>query len=352
MAVAAALGPPTRGGPTLLFPPRSPMPPPSPRAPPPYLRLGRAASRALKAGAGLVALESTIFTHGMPPPTGVETALAVEAVVREGGAVPATVGVLDGVCIVGMTREEIERLAFEAQNGRVKKVSRRDLYGTIAEGAHGATTVAATAFLAHMAGVDVFATGGIGGVHRGGEDTMDVSNDLIELGHTPVLVVCAGAKSILDIPRTLEVLETHGVAVASVGQAAFPAFFTRDSGVAAPAELASAAEVARLVVAMRAVSRAAPHAAHAGAVVGVPIPASAEADAKRVEEATEAALKEAARRGIDGSRVTPFVLAEVNRLSSGASLRANVALIKHNARFAADVAVRATGGAGGARARM
>ncbi|XRB00495.1 pseudouridine-5'-phosphate glycosidase [Pycnococcus provasolii] len=297
---------------------------------------------AIKRNKPIVALESTIFTHGMPHPDGAKTQLEVEHVVRAAGATPATIAILNGSLVVGLSKDEITSLAILSTQHKVDKVSRRDIYQCIAQAKNGATTVAATAFIASLAGIDVFATGGIGGVHRGAETTMDVSNDLVELAHTPVCVCCAGAKSILDIPRTLEVLETNGVAVASVGQSNFPAFFTRDSGVRAPTSLASADDVARLVAAMRLVSRAAPHAAHPGAVIGIPIPAQAEADAAEVEAATEEALREANRRGIEGNAVTPFILAEVNTRSKGNSLRANVALIKNNAHFAAQVAVRAS----------
>jgi len=198
------------------------------------LRVHPDVAQALADGRPVVALESTIISHGMPYPQNLVCAREVEAVVAESGAVPACIAILDGVCCIGLTADELERFAQLGDAGKVGKVSRRDLASVVARRGHGGTTVSSTMLLAHMAGIGVFVTGGIGGVHRGGEDSMDVSADLCELGRTPVTVVCAGAKSILDIPRTLEYLETQGVGVLALGTDEFPAFFTRRSGCAAP----------------------------------------------------------------------------------------------------------------------
>ncbi|EOD10941.1 hypothetical protein EMIHUDRAFT_67520, partial [Emiliania huxleyi CCMP1516] len=266
---------------------------------------------AIDAGEPVVALESTIITHGMPYPDNLHTARAVEEAVREAGAVPATVALLDGVCHVGLATEELTRLA-QLGRERVAKCSRRDLAAVMARRGHGATTVSATMLLAHLAGVPVFVTGGIGGVHRGGEASMDVSADLTELSRTPVCVVCAGVKSILDIPRTLEVLETNGVAVAALGArlpsaraSEFPAFFTRSSGCAAPLTVANPHEAAALVHASRSLGLS------SGTLVAVPIPAKAEAEAGAVQAAIEAALGEAEVAGVQGRELTPYLLARV-----------------------------------------
>jgi len=285
---------------------------------------------ALAAGRPVVALESTIISHGMPFPQNLETALAVEAAIRARGAVPATVAVLSGVCHVGLTAEQLAQLA---KLGRAAvKTSRRDLPLVLARRLTGATTVSGTMLLAHAAGIDVFVTGGVGGVHRGGESSLDVSADLLELGRTPVCVVCAGVKSILDIPRTLEVLETQGVPVAAWQSDDFPAFYTRRSGCRAPARLDSAAEAAAAVAAAQRLGLA-------GMLLAVPIPADAEADGAAIEAATAQALDEATAQSVVGAAITPFVLQRVAELTQGASLRANIALILHNARVGADVAL-------------
>ena len=286
-----------------------------------------AAARA--AGLPLVALESTIITHGMPWPQNFETACAVEETVRSAGAVPATIAVMEGQIHVGMTPDRLERLA-RAEG--VLKLSRADLAACLARGQTGATTVAATMIAAHLAGIAVFATGGIGGVHGGAETSFDVSADLQELARTPVTVVAAGAKAILDLPKTLEVLETLGVPVIAVGQDAFPAFWSRDSGLVAPLRLDSPAEIA---------------AAHAmrvrlglggGQLVANPIPAEAEIPAAELAPLIAAAQREATARGITGKALTPFLLARLLELTGGRSLRANIALVQANARLAAAIA--------------
>ena len=294
------------------------------------VRVGGEAARALREGRAVVALESTIVCHGMPWPENLATARAVAAAVRAAGAVPATAAVLAGVPTVGLEDAELERLAREGAG--VAKCAARDLPQLVARGADGATTVSATMLLAARAGVQVFVTGGVGGVHRGGESSMDVSSDLTELRRTPVCVVSAGVKSILDIPRTLEYLETQGVPVAAVGQDDFPAFFSRSSGLKAPARVDSAEEGAALFEACRVLGLG-------GCLLGVPVPAAAEAEGARIERAIERALAEAGEQGVAGSRSTPFMLRRVKELTGGASLETNIALVKNNAAFGAAVAV-------------
>jgi len=294
------------------------------------VRVGGEAARALREGRAVVALESTIVCHGMPWPENLATARAVAAAVRAAGAVPATAAVLAGVPTVGLEDAELERLAREGAG--VAKCAARDLPQLVARGADGATTVSATMLLAARAGVQVFVTGGVGGVHRGGESSMDVSSDLTELRRTPVCVVSAGVKSILDIPRTLEYLETQGVPVAAVRQDDFPAFFSRSSGMKAPARVDSAEEGAALFEACRALGLG-------GCLLGVPVPAAAEAEGARIERAIERALAEAEEQGVAGSRSTPFMLRRVKELTGGASLETNIALVKNNAAFGAAVAV-------------
>ncbi|PNW87481.1 hypothetical protein CHLRE_02g144000v5 [Chlamydomonas reinhardtii] len=266
----------------------------------------------------------------MPWPDNLKTALEVEAVVRESGAVPATIAIIAGVPHIGMERQQLEHIAKRGL--AVQKVSRRDLPVVLAKRLDGATTVSATAALAALAGIHVFVTGGIGGVHRGGEVTMDVSADLVELGRTPIAVVCAGAKSILDIPRTLEVLETWGVAVAAYGTDEFPAFFTPRSGCRAPARVDTAAEAASMLGCVRRLGLG------SGMLLAVPIPAAAAAEGEVVEAATRAALAEAEARGVKGNEVTPFLLERVRSLTGGRSLAANILLVKNNARVGAAVA--------------
>jgi len=284
---------------------------------------------ALAAGGPVVALESTLITHGFPYPANVETALAMERVIREDGGVPATIAVLDGQITVGLSAEQIERLAALGQAG-VRKCSRRDLPIVVGLRQHGATTVAGTMIVAHMAGIEVFATGGIGGVHRGNPE--DVSADLIELGRTPITVVCAGAKSILDLPLTLEVLETQGVPVLGYGTDTLPAFYSRSSGLPVDQRVDTPEQVAAIVAARRKLGL------QHGTLVTVPVP---EEDALPNDEA-ERAIAEATRQaevaGIHGKAVTPFVLAKVLELTGGRSQRANIAALVNNARVAAQIA--------------
>ncbi len=285
---------------------------------------------ALDRGAPVVALESTIVTHGMPYPDNVSTARAVEAAVRAGGAVPATIVVLRGRIRVGLDEAEIEALG-RAEG--VMKLSRADLAYAVAMRRDGSTTVAATMICAHLAGIRVFATGGIGGVHRGMETTLDVSADLDELGRTPVTVVCAGAKALLDLPRTLEYLETRGVPVVGYRTDRFPAFWSRDSGLPAPLRLDSAVEIAALAAAQRRLGLT------GGVLVANPVAAADEIPAGEIAEHIEEAVADATRRGVGGKGVTPFILSRMLELTDGRSLRANVALILGNARLAAEIAV-------------
>jgi pseudouridine-5'-phosphate glycosidase len=286
---------------------------------------------ALAAGRGVVALESTIISHGMPYPDNLATARAVEQVVREHGATPATIALVAGRVRIGLDDAALERLA--SGGDEVVKASRRDLPVFAARGATAGTTVAATMFLAHRAGIGVFATGGIGGVHRGVERTMDVSADLVELGATPVTVVCAGAKSILDLPRTLEVLETRGVPVIGVGTGEFPAFFSRESGLAVPHRVDSAAELAAVVAAHRELGLP------GGILVANPIPAADAVPAAEIGARIEEALADADREGVTGKDVTPYLLGRIVELTGGRSLVANIALVRNNAALAADLAV-------------
>ncbi|MCX7889158.1 MAG: pseudouridine-5'-phosphate glycosidase [Rhodobacteraceae bacterium] len=288
---------------------------------------------ALATGAPVVALESTIITHGMPWPRNVETALAVEAEVRAAGAVPATVAVLAGRLHAGLTPGQIEALAAARD---VRKLSRADLAACLATGGTGATTVAATMIAAHRAGIEVFATGGIGGVHRGAETTFDISADLHELARTPVTVVAAGAKAILDLPRTLEVLETLGVPVISVGQDEFPAFWSRSSGLRAPLRMDDPAAIARAHRLRAALGL------QGGQLVANPIPAGAEIPRAEIDPAIERALAEAAARGVAAKDVTPFLLGRILEITEGRSLAANIALVRANARLGARIAAALT----------
>jgi pseudouridine-5'-phosphate glycosidase len=282
------------------------------------------------AGRPLVALESTIITHGMPWPENLETARAVEAEVRAAGAVPATVAVEAGRIRVGLESAALEALA---RSRDARKLSRADLAVALAEGWTGATTVAATMIAARLAGIEVFATGGIGGVHRGAETSFDVSADLEELAQTPVTVVASGAKAILDLPKTLEVLETKGVPVIAVGQDAFPAFWSRDSGLAAPLRLDDPAAIARAHRMRRRLGLP------GGQLVANPVPADAELAAEAIAPHIDAALAAARDAGVAAKEVTPFLLARIGAATAGAALAANVALVRSNARLAARIAV-------------
>ncbi|MBU2866265.1 pseudouridine-5'-phosphate glycosidase [Pacificibacter marinus] len=281
------------------------------------------------AGTAIVALESTIITHGMPYPQNVETARIVESDVREQGATPATIAVLDGVIHVGLTDAELESLG-QAKN--VAKLSRADMAVCIATGGTGATTVAATMIAAHLAGIKVFATGGIGGVHRGAETTFDISADLLELAQTPVTVVAAGPKAILDIPKTMEVLETQGVPVIAYGQDTLPAFWSRASDFTAPLRLDTAADIAKSAV-MRGLLGL-----PGGQLIANPIPAADEISVDEITPYIEQALSEAETQGIAAKQVTPFLLQRMFELTEGRSLTANIALVRNNARLASQIA--------------
>ncbi|MFM2357221.1 MAG: hypothetical protein RLZZ528_2957 [Pseudomonadota bacterium] len=296
---------------------------------PDFARLSPEVASALQDGRPVVALESTIITHGMPFPQNLDTARRVEAEVRASGAVPATIAVIGGTLNIGLTEGELEALARATG---VAKLSRADLAACLAARGTGATTVAATMIAARLAGIAVFATGGIGGVHRGAELSFDVSADLTELSQTPVTVVAAGAKAILDLPKTLEVLETLGVPVIAYGQGAFPAFWSRDSGLTAPLRLDDAASIARAHLMRRALGLP------GGQLVANPIPLDAEIPRSEIVPVIETALAEAARQGIAAKSVTPFLLDRIFTLTAGRSLAANIALVLNNARLAAAIA--------------
>ena len=281
------------------------------------------------AGRPIVALESTIITHGMPFPQNLETARAVEDEIRAAGAVPATIAVMGGRIHIGLDPARLEELA---QAPRAMKLSRADLAFCLASGDIGATTVAATMICAALAGIAVFATGGIGGVHRGAEGTFDISADLAELGASPVTVVAAGAKAILDLPKTLEVLETNGVPVIAFGQDEFPAFWSRGSGLAAPLRADTPAQIA---AAHRMRARLG---LPGGQLVANPIPAEAEIPRAEIDPVIATALAEAAAQGIAAKAVTPFLLQRIFELTGGRSLAANIALVRANARLAAAIA--------------
>ncbi len=285
---------------------------------------------ALETGRPVVALESTIISHGMPYPTNVQTAREVEGVVHDGGAVPATIAVMDGRIRVGLSDQELEALG-EARD--VRKVSRRDLPFVLASRQMGATTVAGTMICAHLAGISVFVTGGIGGVHREGEVTLDVSADLMELARTPVAVVCAGAKAILDLPRTLEVLETHGVPVIGFQTSEFPAFYTRSSGLPVDVRLDTPEAVAATMKAKWDLGLG------GGLLVTTPVPHEHAMDPEQVDGVIDQALEDARTQNIRGKDVTPFLLAKIVEITGGQSLRTNVELVKNNARVGAAIAV-------------
>ena len=293
------------------------------------LKVSDSVAQALSAGRPVVALESTIITHGLPAPLNIETAQAVEAEVRNHGAIPATIAVMDGTLHVGLTDGDLHRLAGADD---VRKLSRADLAVALSEGWMGSTTVAATMIVANLAGIEVFATGGIGGVHRGAESSMDISADLQELAQTPVTVVSAGAKAILDMPKTVEVLETLGVPVIGYGTDRLPAFWSRDSGLDAPLRLDSPAAIARAHRMRRTLKLP------GGQLVANPIPESAEIDAGRLAGLIDQAVAEAAEQGILGKAVTPFLLERILALTKGESVAANAALVRNNAALAARIA--------------
>jgi pseudouridine-5'-phosphate glycosidase len=282
------------------------------------------------AGRPLVALESTIIAHGMPYPENVRTAREVEALIRDIGAEPATIALIGGRIRIGLSDDELELLG---RSGDAHKVSRRDLPAVLAGGGLGATTVAGTMICAALAGIEVFVTGGIGGVHRGAEVSFDISADLQELARTSVAVVCAGAKSILDIALTLEYLETHGVPVLSCGQDNFAAFYTRDSGFRADFRLDDPAQQARFIRTKWDLGLA------GGVVLSTPVPQAAEMPAAEIDALTRQALAEAGEQGITGKAVTPFLLARIKALTAGRSLATNIALVKRNAEVGARLAL-------------
>ncbi|WP_319485751.1 pseudouridine-5'-phosphate glycosidase [uncultured Cohaesibacter sp.] len=286
-----------------------------------------AAARA--AGTPIVALESTIITHGMPYPENVSTALEVEAIIREEGACPATIAIMDGVINVGLTQQQIEALA---QRDDILKLSRADLAYALVAGKSGSTTVAATMICASLAGIATFATGGIGGVHRGAEETFDISADLQELAKTPVMVVSAGVKALLDIAKTLEVLETLGVPVVGYGTDEFPAFWSRESGFDCPLRLDAPKDIAALYKMRKALGL------EGGMIVANPVPEAAEIPRNEMETFILEAIAEANRLNVHGKAVTPFVLSRIKDLTDGDSLVTNIALVKNNARLAANIA--------------
>ena len=292
-----------------------------------YLDVSPEVAAALAEGRAVVALESTIISHGMPYPQNVETALNVENIIRENGAVPATIAIIGGRLKAGLSKEEIEYLGKKGQG--VNKASRRDLAVLVARGEDGATTVTTTMIIAHMAGIKVFATGGIGGVHRGAETTMDISADLEELGQTPVMVVCAGAKSILDLGLTLEYLETHGVPVIGYGTEELPAFYTRKSGFGVDYRIDTPEDLAAAFHASREMGL------KSGMLVTNPIPEEYSMDADVIGAAIEKAVAEAKEQGIHGKATTPFLLAKIKDLTGGDSLDSNIQLVYNNARVAA-----------------
>jgi pseudouridine-5'-phosphate glycosidase len=295
-----------------------------------HLNIHPEVAQALAQAAPVVALESTIIAHGMPYPQNVQTALEVEAVIRAHGAVPATIAVLEGKICVGLSRDQIEALGSAKD---VMKLSRRDLALAVTSGQPGATTVAATMICAALAGIEVFVTGGIGGVHRGASESFDISADLQELAHTSVAVVCAGAKSILDLPLTLEYLETHGVPVISVSQTNFAAFFSRDSGLKADVRMDDATTQAHFIRTKWQLGM------QGGVVISNPVPTANEIPADQIKAIINKALQDAHAQGIEGKATTPFLLKRINELTQGQSLVTNIALVKNNARVGAQLAV-------------
>ena len=295
-----------------------------------YLDVQPEVAQAVAEGKPVVALESTIISHGMPYPQNVETALQVEQIVRDNGAVPATIAILGGRLKAGLSKEEITYLGKTGQ--AVTKASRRDLPVLVSQGKDGATTVTTTMMIAHMAGISIFATGGIGGVHRGAEITMDISADLEELANTPVMVICAGAKSILDLGLTLEYLETHGVPVIGYGTKELPAFYTRKSGFAVDYELDTPEELASVFKAQRELGL------KGGILVANPIPEEYAMDHDVINRAIDEAIASSVQDGIHGKAATPYLLAKVKELTGGDSLESNIRLVFNNASLAAKTA--------------
>ena len=296
-----------------------------------YLDVNPEVAEAIANGKPVVALESTIISHGMPYPQNVETALNVERIIRENGAVPATIAIIGGRLKAGLTAEEIEYFGKKGQ--AIHKASRRDLAVLCARGEDGATTVTTTMIIAHMAGIKIFATGGIGGVHRGAETTMDISADLEELGQTPVMVVCAGAKSILDLGLTLEYLETKGVPVIGYGTKELPAFYTRQSGFGVDYRIDTTQELAKAFKTQNELGF------QAGMLVANPIPEEYAMPLETITAAIDQAIAESVEQGIKGKETTPFLLARVAELTGGNSLASNIQLVYNNAKVAAQTAV-------------
>ena len=296
-----------------------------------FLDVNAEVAAAIRDGKPVVALESTIISHGMPYPQNVETALAVEQIIRDNGAVPATIAIIGGRLKAGLTPEEIEYFGKKGQ--AIHKASRRDLAVLCARGEDGATTVTTTMIIAHMAGIKIFATGGIGGVHRGAETTMDISADLEELGQTPVMVVCAGAKSILDLGLTLEYLETKGVPVIGFGTEELPAFYTRQSGFGVDYRIDTAEELAKVFKASHEMGM------KSGMLVTNPIPEEFAMPKEVIDKAIDQAISECNANGIKGKETTPFLLARVAELTGGDSLASNIRLVFNNAKVAAQTAV-------------
>lgn len=294
-----------------------------------FLLFSQEVAHARATGKAIVALESTIISHGMPYPQNVHTAREVEQIIRDAGAVPATIAIMDGKICVGLSDDQLETLGNSPD---AMKVSRRDLAYVLSQRKLGATTVAATMICAQLAGISVFVTGGIGGVHRGAETSFDISADLQELAQTSVAVVCAGVKSILDIGLTLEYLETHGVPVISVGQPGFPAFFTRESGFNADFQLDTPAEQASFIHTKWQLGL------QGGVVVSAPVPVADAMAGAEIDDIIAQALAEATRQGVTGKKVTPFLLARIKELTHGRSLVTNIALVKNNARVGAALA--------------
>ena len=294
-----------------------------------FIRVNEKVQKALDEGRGVIALESTIISHGMPYPRNVETALNVEKIIRENGCEPATIGIIDGVGVIGMTSEEIEE--FGKREG-ILKVSRRDLPVVMANKLWGATTVATTMILAHMAGIKLFVTGGIGGVHREATKTFDISADLEELANTPVTVICAGAKAILDLPLTLEYLETKGVPVLGYQTQELPAFYTRRSGLKVDYAIKDAKEAARIIHTKQEMGL------KGGILITNPIPEEYSLDEKEMNEAIDKALADAKKEGIKGKDTTPYLLAKIKELTHGDSLESNIRLVYNNALVGSKIA--------------
>ena len=301
----------------------------------PYLDVSQEVAEALAAGKPVVALESTIISHGMPYPKNVETALNVENIIRESGAVPATIAIIGGRLKAGLNPEEIEY--FGKKGREIAKVSRRDIAAICARGEDGATTVTTTMMIAHMAGIRFFATGGIGGVHRGAEKTMDISADLEELAHTPVVVICAGAKAILDLGLTLEYLETHGVPVIGYGTKELPAFYSRHSGLEVDYRMDTPEEIAAAFLAQSRMGL------QGGMLVTNPIPEAYAMDDGLIGRAIDQAVAESVAQEIKGKEITPFLLARVAELTGGESLESNIQLVYSNARLASAIAAAFAG---------